>query len=120
MNTQQVNGTEDGGGENEEERVKGYGQQEEKEEEEEVYPPHEEEEEEEVPGGSSSSLDAYLDNPPDIKLWPEARQNCTRCGKRSRLYCPDCLLFVGTPAGVKTPPTELRLPLEASAILKAG
>lgn len=60
-----------------------------------------------------SSLDAYLDSPPNIKLWPEARQCCVRCGKRSRLYCSDCLLFVGTPTGMKTP-TELRLPLEAS------
>lgn len=68
---------------------------------------------EEEPG---SSLDEYLDNPPDIKLWPETRQNCVRCGKRSRLYCSDCLLFVGTPTGVKTPTDHLRLPLQVSFV----
>lgn len=98
MNTHQVQGTEEGSGETEE-GVDGCGQQE--KEEEEVCP------RKEVP----DSLDAYLDNPPDIKLWPEARQNCALCGKRSRLYCSDCLVFVGTPSGVKTP-TKLRLPLE--------
>lgn len=60
-----------------------------------------------------TSLDEYLDNPPNVKLWPDARQDCHGCGKRGRLYCSDCLVFLGPPAGVKTP-TELRLPLQVT------
>ncbi|CAM9518336.1 unnamed protein product, partial [Hapterophycus canaliculatus] len=63
-------------------------------------------------------LNEYLDDPPDVKLWPEARQECHRCGKRGRLYCSDCLLFVGTPSGVKTP-ADLRLPLKVDMLVTA-
>ncbi len=56
-----------------------------------------------------SSLDEYLDNPPDVRLWN--KENCDRCGKKTRLFCADCLVFVGTPPGVETP-TGLRLPLQ--------
>lgn len=68
----------------------------------------------EVPGGPLlSSLDEYLDNPPSCRPWPEARQECPQCRKRGRFYCSDCLVFVGTPDGVKVP-TGLRLPVEVS------
>lgn len=60
-----------------------------------------------------SSFDEYLDNPPSCRLWPEDRQECPQCGKRGRLYCSDCLVFVGTPDGVDVP-TGLQLPLQVS------
>eukprot|EP00903_Cladosiphon_okamuranus_P006630 g6475.t1 len=65
-----------------------------------------------------SSLDEYLDDPPDIKLWPEARQACHGCGKRGRLYCSACLVFIGTPTGVETP-TNMQLPLQVDILVTA-
>lgn len=65
--------------------------------------------------GGVQLLNEYLDDPPDVKLWPDARQECHRCGKRGRLYCSDCLVFVGTPSGVETP-TNLQLPLQVMRI----
>lgn len=63
-------------------------------------------------GGSKASvLDQYLDNPPDCTLWPEARIECPGCGRRGRLYCPDCLILIGKPDEVRVP-TTLELPLQ--------
>lgn len=61
------------------------------------------------------SLDEYLDNPPSCRLWPEARQECPQCRKRGRLYCAECLVFVGAPDGVDVP-TGLQLPLEVKRV----
>ncbi|CBN79212.1 conserved unknown protein [Ectocarpus siliculosus] len=66
----------------------------------------------------ASAMEEYLERPPDINLWPQGRQECHRCGKRVRLYCPDCLILVGTPDGVETP-TELRLPLQVDVVVTA-
>eukprot|EP00904_Undaria_pinnatifida_P007019 jgi/Undpi1/3447/HiC_scaffold_16.g06819.m1 len=64
------------------------------------------------------SLDEYLDNPPSCRLWPEARQECPQCRKRGRLYCAECLVFVGAPDGVDVP-TGLQLPLEVDILVTA-